>query len=60
MTEPKVRRIIALGQREAALMRNLAEVQAERCRLLQELLAKHGPDAGMPGDITTLAAEPKR
>lgn len=37
MTEHKVRRVIALGQREAALMRNLAEVQTERCSLLQEL-----------------------
>lgn len=58
-TEAKTRRLIVLGQRKATLTAKLCEVHAEECKLLQELLAEHGPSAGVPGEVSTLAAEPK-
>jgi len=49
------KKLAAFGQKEAALMRQLAKVQADRCEFLTGL----APDAGLDDDAMAAASAPK-
>ena len=58
-TNATARRLSALGREEAALMRQLARIQKERCKLLCEGVALHGTDLGLSEGVTTEVVAPK-
>ena len=58
-TNATARRLSALGREEAALMRKLARIQKERCKLLCEGVALHGTDLGLSEGVTTEVVAPK-
>lgn len=58
-TNATARRLSALGREEAALMRKLARIQKERCKLLCEGVALHGTDLGLSEGVTAEVVAPK-
>lgn len=58
-TNATARRLSALGREEAALMRKLARIQRERCKLLCEGVALHGADLGLSEGVTAEVVAPK-
>lgn len=58
-TNAIARRLSALGREEAALMRQLARIQKERCKLLCEGVTMHGADLGLSEGVTAEVVEPK-
>lgn len=49
--------VIELGHEEARLMRQLAKVQAKRCKLLSEVACHE--DTGLEPDVQAAAVAPK-
>ena len=58
-TNAVVRRLSAIGREEAQLMRRLARLQAERCKLLCDGVGLHGADLGLSAGVTAEVVEPK-
>lgn len=59
MPAKKIARLTELGRRKAALTDQLAKVHAEECQIMNELLADHGPAAGIDAATMTAASQPK-
>lgn len=55
----KVNRVQVLRRKQAKHVAALAEIEAELCPLLCDLLNEHGPGAGIDGEVMAAATEPK-
>ncbi|PTR06465.1 MULTISPECIES: hypothetical protein [unclassified Novosphingobium] len=59
MPAKSIARLAEIGRRKVALTDQLAKLHAEECTLLTDLLAKHGPSAGVDEATVTAASQPK-
>lgn len=59
MPAKSIARLAEIGKRKVALTDQLAKLHAEECSLLTDLLATHGPAAGVDAATMTAASQPK-
>ena len=59
MPAKSVARLAEIGRRKVALTEKLTQLHAEECALLTDLLATHGPAAGVDAATVTAASQPK-
>lgn len=59
MPHASITRLAEIGRRKVALTDQLTKLHAEECMLLSDLLAKHGPAAGVDAPTMTAASQPK-
>lgn len=55
----KIARVEALRRKQAKHVAALADIEAELCPLLRDLLNAHGPANGVDDAVTAMANEPK-
>lgn len=55
----KIARVEALRRKQAKHVAALADIEAELCPLLCELLSDHGPANGVGDDVISAASAPK-